>query len=890
MPRVRPKESIMKDSQPKTIYLKDYQPPLYFIDKTDLSFQLSEEDTIVSARLTMRRNAELPEGGLVLDGVDLELLALKIDGRELAADEYSVGEESLTVFTLPEQFVLESEARIKPQQNTSLEGLYKSDGMFCTQCEAEGFRKITYYLDRPDVMSEFTVRIEADKNSYPVLLSNGNAVERTEDGDRHSVTWHDPFKKPAYLFALVAGDLEYIEDSFTTMSGRDIDLRIFVEEKDIDKCSHAMTSLKNSMKWDEEVYGREYDLDIFMIVAVDAFNMGAMENKGLNIFNTSAVLAKPENTTDAMFQRVEGIVAHEYFHNWSGNRVTCRDWFQLSLKEGFTVFRDAEFSADMGSRTVKRIEEVAMLRTAQFAEDAGPMAHPVQPASFMEISNFYTLTIYEKGCEVVRMYHTLLGAELFRTGTDLYFDRHDGQAVTIEDFTRCMEEVSGRDLTQFKRWYSQAGTPRLNATSDYDAGAHTYTLHFSQNCPVTPECTKKEPYVIPVCVGLVGNSGDLPLHLKSDDSDEIHKEYVLEVTESEQSFVFENVTEEPVPSLLRSFSAPVKLNYPYSRDQLLFLMANDSDGFNRWDAGQQLAVDILQEMIQTQLNEQTAILDSRLIDAYRTILADDQLDPAMVALMLRLPSEAYMAEIADTIHVNEIHKAREFVRNELAQGLEVEFADLYKRLNVIETYQPNAEQIARRSLKNMALGYLVQANSSFEALAVEQYHQADNMTDANAALTILVHGNSETAQQQSETLLVGFYDKWQNESLVVNQWFTTQALAPKMTVESIEMLLTHPAFDIKNPNKVRAVIGVFCANNHVNFHHLNGSGYRFLADQVLVLDKLNPQIASRLLAPLSKWKKQVPSRQAQMRNQLIRILATPELSKDVYEIVSKSLK
>ncbi|UTW45998.1 aminopeptidase N [bacterium SCSIO 12696] len=883
----------MKDAQPKTIYLKDYQPPSYAIDRTELRVELLEEGATVAAKLTMRRNSHVGESTeLVLHGIELELRELKVDGRALEVDEYDADRESLTIKQVPAEFVLESLVFIKPQENTSLEGLYKSGGMFCTQCEAEGFRKITYYLDRPDVMSEYTTTVVADKTRCPVLLSNGNPIDSGElDSGRHFVTWHDPFKKPSYLFALVAGDLEFIEDSFTTISGREIELRIFVEEKDIDKCDHAMRSLKKSMAWDEEVYGREYDLDIFMIVAVDAFNMGAMENKGLNIFNTSAVLAKTETTTDAAFQRVEAIVAHEYFHNWSGNRVTCRDWFQLSLKEGFTVFRDAEFSADMGSRVVKRVEDASLLRTAQFSEDAGPMAHPVQPASFIEISNFYTLTVYEKGCEVVRMYHTLLGPEKFREATDLYFERHDGEAATIDDFAQCMAQVSGRDLTQFKRWYSQAGTPRVDVTGHYDAEAQTYRLEFTQSCPATPEATEKAPFLIPVRVGLVGEQGDLPLKLQGVEQTENTTELVLEITEREQSVVFERVAEPPTPSLLRDFSAPIKLDFPHSRDDLTFLMSRDSDGFNRWDACQKLATDILEELVQAQLDGQPMVLDGRLVEACRTVLTDTTLDPAMVALMLKLPSEAYLAEEADVIYVDEIHAAREFVRQQLANQLSDEFRAAYHNNQVEDAYQPSAEQIAKRSLKNTALGYLMLADDTAVELARRQYDLATNMTDRSAALSLLVGSDNAAAKQQAGELIPAFYNQWQHEALVVNQWFAIQAMAPQAGgVERVQALMQHPAFDLKNPNKVRSLIGAFCANNHSQFHRTDGSGYQLLADAIIELDSLNPQIAARLMSPLSKWQKQIPQRQQLMREQLARIMAVEGLSKDVYEVVSKSLK
>ena len=641
----------MRTEQPTMIYLKDYQAPEYLIDETNLTFELFDDHSLVHAQLVMRRNpargAGLPP--LVLDGQHLELLSVNLDDVALTAADYQLTEDHLTLHPKAERFTVDSTVRIHPETSTALEGLYKSSGMFCTQCEAEGFRKITYYLDRPDVMSKFTTTVSAEKHSFPILLSNGNPVASGEEEDgRHWATWEDPFMKPAYLFALVAGDLWCVEDTFTTMSERVVTLRIYVEPENIDKCQHAMNSLKKSMRWDEETYGREYDLDIFMIVAVNDFNMGAMENKGLNIFNSSAVLARAETATDAAHQRVEAIVAHEYFHNWSGNRVTCRDWFQLSLKEGFTVYRDAGFSADMNSATVKRIQDVAFLRTHQFAEDAGPMAHAVRPDSFIEISNFYTLTVYEKGSEVVGMLHTLLGADGFRKGSDLYFERHDGQAVTCDDFIKAMEDANGVDLTQFKRWYSQAGTPRLAVSESYDSAAGTYSLTFRQSCPTTPgqPGDQKQPFVIPVELGLLDSQGnDIALRL-SGEASATGTTRVLSVTEAEQTFTFVDVTEKPLPSLLRGFSAPVKLSFPYDRDQLMFLMQHDSDGFNRWDAGQQLSVQVLQEMIAQYQQGQALVMDQRLVTALGTVLADEQLDQAMVAEMLSLPGEAYLTEIS----------------------------------------------------------------------------------------------------------------------------------------------------------------------------------------------------------------------------------------------------
>lgn len=888
-----------KEQQPKTIYLKDYQVPGYLIKTTDLRFEIYEGETIVSAMLHLYRNpaAKVPASQLTLHGADLELVSIALDGQILTGSDYEFGEESLTIFNTPAEFKLLSITKIKPESNTSLEGLYRSRTMYCTQCEAEGFRKITYYLDRPDVMSEFTTTVVADKK-YPVLLSNGNLIDQGDAEDnRHYATWHDPFKKPAYLFALVAGDLASIEDTFTTCSNRDVTLKIFVEPKDLDKCEHAMTSLKNSMRWDEEVYGREYDLNIFMIVAVDDFNMGAMENKGLNIFNTSCVLAKPETTTDVGFQRVEGVVAHEYFHNWSGNRVTCRDWFQLSLKEGFTVYRDSEFSADMGSRTVKRVEDVTLLRTLQFAEDAGPMAHPIRPESYIEISNFYTMTIYEKGAEIIRMLATLLGKENFRKGTDLYFERHDGQAVTTEDFVAALADASGRDLTQFKRWYSQAGTPRLQVTDHYNEDAQEYSLTIKQSCPPTPECQQKLPFHIPVAIGLLGSAGDLPLYVKDaapdfETSDNTHK--VLELTAAEQTFVFQRVQEKPVPSLLRGFSAPVKLHYDYSRADLIVLMSRDSDGFNRWEASQQLGLQAIYRAMEVyQRGEDlTALqLDADLVAAYRSVLQDDSLDKAMVAYMLSLPSEAYLSELADVVDVEAIHYSRTAIRKIIARELRDDFIRIYHEYDHTQPYAATADAIAARSLKNVALGYLMLLGEDNLIRACEQqYRTANNMTDVMAALTQLVNAAAPLAQQLAEAALADFYQRWQHESLVVNQWLSVQAscVLPD-TLAKVKALQAHAAYDGKNPNKIRALVASFCNSNAINFHADAGAGYKFLADQIIVLNTQNPQIASRLLTPLTKWKKYSPERQRLMKAELERIMAEPDLSKDVFEVVSKSL-
>ena len=884
----------MRTEQPKVIHLKDYQVPDYLIDETHLTFELYEDRTLVHAQLVMRRNPEAGTGlpRLQLHGQDLELISLALNDRQLGLGDYEVAEESLTLQPDAASFTLDSTVVIHPESNTALEGLYKSGSMFCTQCEAEGFRKITYYLDRPDVMSKFTTTVSAEKQAYPILLSNGNPIASGEEDDgRHWATWEDPFKKPAYLFALVAGDLWCVEDSFTTMSGRDVALRIYVEPENIDKCQHAMDSLKKSMKWDEEAYGREYDLDIFMIVAVNDFNMGAMENKGLNIFNSSAVLARAETATDAAHQRVEAIVAHEYFHNWSGNRVTCRDWFQLSLKEGFTVFRDSQFSADMNSPTVKRVEDVSYLRTHQFAEDAGPMAHSVRPESFIEISNFYTLTVYEKGAEVVRMIQTLLGEEGFRKGSDLYFERHDGQAVTVDDFVKAMEDANGADLTQFKRWYSQAGTPRLAVSERYDAAAKTYSLTFRQSCPPTPGQSEKQAFLIPVSMGLLdGQCREIALRLQGEQA-AVGTTRVLAVDQPEQTFTFVEVPEQPLPSLLRGFSAPVKLDFPYSRDQLMFLMQHDSDGFNRWEAGQQLSVQVLQEMIGQHQRGEALQLDQRLVAALRSLLEDESLDQAMVAEMLSLPSEAYLTEISDVADVDAIHAARDFARQGIATALYDLFWKRYQANREVSRQTPyvaEASHFARRALQNIALSYLMLSGKpEVVAACVDQFEQADNMTERLTALAVLVNSGFEAERDKA---LEAFAEHFKDNPLVMDQWFSVQAGNTQPGgLERVQHLMQHPAFTLKNPNKVRALIGAFANQNLVNFHRADGAGYRFLADQVIVLNKLNPQIASRLLAPLTRWRKYDAGRQGLMKTELERILASGELSSDVYEVVSKSL-
>lgn len=870
----------MRAEQPKAVHLADYRVPAFLIDHVDLRVELFEDCALVHSRVQVRRNPEDESEAreLVLHGEDLELASLMLDGRPV--EGHRVDEGSLTVPSVPEQFHLDITTRIHPQGNTRLEGLYQSSGMFCTQCEPQGFRRITYFLDRPDVMACYRTRIEADQQTYPVLVANGNPVDWGElDDGRHQVTWEDPYPKPSYLFAMVAGDLVEKRDEFVTGSGRTIDLRMYVEARNEAKCDHALASLKKAMAWDEQIYGREYDLDIFMVVAVDDFNMGAMENKGLNIFNSSCVLASPDTATDAAYDRIESIVAHEYFHNWSGNRVTCRDWFQLSLKEGFTVFRDNQFSADMGSPTVQRIDHVNMLRTAQFAEDAGPMAHPVRPDSYIEIANFYTLTVYEKGAEVVRMIHTLLGPDLFREGSDLYFARYDGQAVTTDDFVRAMEDASSRDLTQFRRWYEQAGTPELRVTDQFDAESGTYSLTIRQSCPATPDQSNKKPFHIPVRMGLIGTSGE-PLVLDG----EQNTEAVLELTEHEHSFQFSGLGERPVPSLLRGFSAPVKLDYPWTRDQLMFLMSHDPDGFNRWDAGQKLAVDVILSIQQGRDRE----VDQRLIEAYRTLLTNPGLDRAMVARMLALPATAWLIELTHGADVAAIDQARHQVEHTVSAALRDELLQVRHDHHPDEDYAFEPRQVAARSLSNSALALLTRiGDEQGRSQAVAQFDQATNMTDRLAALKALV---DSPFSEDREDVLARFYADWQHDPQVVEQWFAAQSGSAWIgDVTRVTHLLGHPAFDWKNPNKVRMVIGVFAGRNLTHFHSPDGRGHRFLGEQIRWLDTFNPQISAQLAQPLTRWRRYAPHLRDSMADVLRELRDLPDLSRDLYEVVTKSL-
>jgi aminopeptidase N len=853
---------------PKTYYLKDYQPPAYLIDRVELCFQLDQQATQVHSVLHLRRNSQGPGGPLRLDGEGLNTLELRLDGRPLAPGEYCIEDGQLSIEQVPQHCLLESRVEINPAANTALEGLYLSSGLLCTQCEAEGFRRISWFIDRPDVMASYRVRIEAERQRYPVLLSNGNPIEQGElAGGRHYAVWDDPFPKPCYLFALVAGDLSHIEASHQTPSGRRVRLRIYSEAENIARCQHAMDSLIKAMLWDERTYGRECDLDVYNIVAVNDFNMGAMENKGLNIFNAKFVLASPESATDADFHAVEGVIAHEYFHNWSGNRVTCRDWFQLSLKEGFTVFRDQAFSADMNSRGVKRIEDVRLLRTHQFAEDAGPMAHPVRPESYVEINNFYTLTVYEKGAELVRMLALLLGPQRFRQATDLYFQRHDGQAVTIDDFVACMAEVSGRDLRQFTGWYAQAGTPCVRVEQDYDASQGCYRLWLSQD--------RQPPLHIPLVLGLLGAQGEELLPEGS---------RLLELTQPRQEFVFTGLAQRPLPSLNRGFSAPVKLQLDYSDAELGRLMAQDSDGFNRWDAAQTLAQRLLLRWVAEGGQPE---LPAEFVQGFAASLGGAVADAALLAETLSLPSEAYLAEQMARVDVEGIHRAREGLKRQLGLQLQGQWLRLYADCAGHPGSDLSPQAMGQRQLRNLALGYLM-ASESAEALALclRQFEQADNMTERLAALTLLA---ASEAAQRTEALQQ-FQRHWQGDALVMDKWFAVQASVPRPeTLQQVRGLMRHPAFSLRNPNRVRALISSFCNANPIGFHAADGSGYAFCREQVLALDGINPQVAARLVRALARWQRYSEPRSDLMRQQLQQIQAQPGLSRDVQELVAKSL-
>ena len=861
------------------VLLSDYRPPAFEVDTVDLAFELDPAATKVVSRMALRRAAGT--GPLRLNGEALSLVRVTCDGADVP---HVIEAGIMTIDGLPDRCMLEIETLIAPEKNTELSGLYTSNGAFFTQCEAEGFRRITYFQDRPDVMSRYTVTITADKAKVPVMLSNGNPGPVRDLGDgRHQVVWTDPHPKSCYLFALVAGDLVSIHDRFTTRSGRSVDLGIYVRRGDEDKCAHAMDSLKKSMVWDEEVFGLEYDLDVFNIAAVSDFNMGAMENKGLNVFNTKYVLARPDTATDGDYQGIESVIAHEYFHNWTGNRVTCRDWFQLSLKEGLTVFRDQEFSADQGSRAVKRIGDVRALRAAQFREDGGPLAHPVQPKSYLAIDNFYTATVYNKGAEVIRMMRTIIGADAFRKGMDLYFQRHDNHAVTIEDFVAAMADASGVNLDRFKAWYHQAGTPEVTIDDAYDPARKEYRLTISQTTKPTPGQPDKQPLVLPVAMGLLdGNGQELETKLAGEAAP-VAGTRVLLAEDAHSTFVFEDVASPPVPSLFRGFSAPVKVS-GISRDRARFLAAHDTDLFVRWESGQQYATAVLLDLIPAWHRGESLTIESGLIEAMAETLDLWEKDPAFTADALSLPGEAFLADQMAIADVDGIHAVRDAARRAIGTALGPRLRTLYDRLAPSGPYSTDGAQIGRRSLRNTCLAYL-SANGE-AALAKRQFDGAGNMTDSLAALSVL----SAIDCPERVDALAAFHAKWREEPLVLDKWFSIQAMAPlKDAVSHVRGLSVHPDFDLKNPNRVRALVGAFASGNQVRFHDATGAGYRFLADTVIQLDPSNPQVAARIVAPLGQWRRMDEGRRALMKDELRRILAVRGLSTNTFEMVSKSL-
>jgi len=866
--------------QPQAKYRHDYRAPDYTITDIDLTFDLDATKTLVTAisQITRQGAADAP---LRLDGEDLTLVSIDVNGA--AWEDYRQEEGALIIESLPEAFTLTIVNEISPATNTALEGLYLSGDALCTQCEAEGFRHITWYLDRPDVLARFTTKIIADKSKYPFLLSNGNRIAEGElDNGRHWVQWQDPFPKPCYLFALVAGDFDVLRDTFKTRSGRDVALELFVDRGNLDRASWAMTSLKASMKWDETRFGLEYDLDIYMIVAVDFFNMGAMENKGLNVFNSKYVLARAETATDKDYLDIERVIGHEYFHNWTGNRVTCRDWFQLSLKEGLTVFRDQEFSSDLGSRAVNRIQNVRTMRAAQFAEDASPMAHPIRPDKVIEMNNFYTLTVYEKGSEVIRMLHTLLGEENFQKGMQLYFERHDGSAATCDDFVQAMEDASNVDLSHFRRWYSQAGTPVVTVRDDYDPETELYTLTISQHTPPTAEQQEKHPLHIPFDIELYDNEGKvIPLQKNGHP---IH--HVLNVTQAEQTFVFDNVYFQPVPSLLREFSAPVKLEYKWSDQQLTFLMRHARNDFSRWDAAQSLLATYIKLNVNRSQQGQPLSLPLHVADAFRAILLDEKIDPALAAEILTLPSQNEIAELFQKIDPQAIAAVHEALTRTLANELADEFLAVYNA-NKLDAYRVEHADIGKRALRNTCLRYLAFGEKKLaEQLVRNQFESADNMTDSIAALA-----SSVAAQLPCRAeLLAEFDEKWHQDGLVMDKWFVLQATSPAAdTLSKVRELLNHRSFSMGNPNRVRSLIGAFAAGNPAAFHALDGSGYQFMVEMLSELNHRNPQVASRLIEPLIRLKRYDAKRQEMMRAALEQLKGLENLSGDLFEKISKAL-
>jgi aminopeptidase N len=878
----------MRTEEPRPVRLEDYRPPDWLIQTVELDVALHPTATTVRAKLAVTPNGAGAPAPLVLDGDELTLSSIRLDGKLLAGESFVATPDRLTIAQAPQRpFELEIETVLDPTNNTKLMGLYRAGATYCTQCEAQGFRRITYFLDRPDVMAVYTTRIEAEKNEAAVLLSNGNLVDRGDipGTSRHFAVWRDPFPKPSYLFALVGGNLAAVRDSFTTMSGRKVNLAIYVEPGKEDRCTYAMASLKRAMRWDEVAFGREYDLDIFMIVAVSAFNMGAMENKGLNIFNDKYVLASPATATDDDYVRIEAVIAHEYFHNWTGDRITCRDWFQLCLKEGLTVFRDEEFTADQRSRAVERISDVRGLRAHQFVEDAGPLAHPVRPTSYHEINNFYTATVYEKGAEVVRMIKTLLGDTTFRAGMDLYFTRHDGQAATIEQFVQCFADVSRRDMRQFMRWYSQAGTPEVKVEPQYDSAIRSLRLDIAQTIPPTPGQPHKEPMLIPLALGLIGAGGkELPLLL---DGRPLTRG-VIELSEPRQSFVFTDVAERPRLSINRGFSAPIKLTVPADPDDLRFLAAHDTDPFNRWQAMQTLAMTLLKSNVAALRSGGAVRLDEGLMDALGATLADAALEPAFIALTLSPPGEADIArEIGHDVDPDAIYAARRKLRAATGKQHGTLLAATYERMITPGAYRPDAQSAGKRALKNACLDFLAMTESDAAITrAFAQYRNADNMTDRIAALeTLTAHDRPQRAAAFDD-----FYQRYADDPLVIDKWFSLQATIPdQATLDRVRALTRHPAFSAANPNRIRALIGAFAQANHTQFNRRDGAGYNFVADFVLELDPKNPQVAARLVSAFRSWRTLEAQRRAHAEATLSRVAATPALSRDVADIVGRTL-
>ena len=865
------------------IYLKDYERPSYRVQTIDLEFDLDDTRTHVKSKMSILREGDenIP---LTLDGEELELVRVVLDGRELHESEYELNETNLSLHQLPKEFTLEIENIINPQANTALDGLYKSSGIFCSQNEPEGFRRITYFMDRPDVMAVYSTKVIADKTGYPVLLSNGNLFEKGDlDGGRHYAIWKDPFPKPSYLYALVAGDLGCVNDSFTTMSKKEIELNIYCDKGNEGQCTHAMDSLKASMKWDEERFGREYDLDIYNIVAVDSFNMGAMENKGLNVFNSHYVLADADTATDANFMGIESVIGHEYFHNWTGNRITCRDWFQLTLKEGLTVFRDQEFSSDMNARSVQRIADVKALQERQFVEDASPTSHPIKPDAYIQINNFYTATIYEKGAEVIRMIHTMIGEESFRKGMDLYFETFDGQAVRTEDFVWAMQEASGFDLEHFRLWYSQSGTPEVDIKTSFNADNACFELSITQSY-LSPTQSDQKPYLFPFKIGLIDQEGDdLELKLRSSEAQPFIDRGILLISKESESFVFEGMKSAPIVSLNRGFSAPIKVHTSYSLEDYAFLMAHDSDEFNRFEASQILSSMVLHKLIDTIEANGPMSLDQTYLKAFSKVLLDMQMDMSLKADSLTFPSVSLLMQERKVLDVEAIYVARNFLKRELAREMGADIRAQYDSLNLPVAYDLSSDAMARRKLKNTLLSYLNALND--DTLAYTQYENADNMTDRLSALSLLANSRGTTKQKA----LSDFYQRYKSNTLVMNKYLSVIASSElKETPENVKKLLNDEVFDIKVPNLVRSLIGSF-ARNALHFHAIDGSGYEFVADKILELDKINPQIASGLAGVYKDYGRLNKKAKALMKMELEKIVNTEKLSKNVYEIVSKIL-